>query len=349
MKNSLASYLLGLAGFTCVILATAGTAHAQHPVELRVSVEAEPSGTFLYSYELKVIADGFPSGIAWMVFADTPPGEIRALESPSLVGPAPGPWTSLVSSTGEHNGPVFHPVQFTEWNPTGIGDSLNWQIRANNANCNMQWSNIKGPAPQANFEQVVQNQDLDGDGICDIVDNCILDVNADQADSDGDGVGDSCDDVNNADIDGDGVDNGDDNCPVDANADQADADSDGTGDVCDDADNNDVDGDGVDNGDDNCPVDANADQADEDSDGFGDVCDSTDGDDVDADGVDNGDDNCPLDANADQADSDGDGFGDVCDSVDNSGSGGCSTSSGASPLALLLIALVALRRRREEA
>jgi len=50
--------------------------------------------------------------------------------------------------------------------------------------------------------------DTDGDGIIDADDNCPGTSNADQADFDGDGIGDACD----ADIDGDGVSNGSDDC-----------------------------------------------------------------------------------------------------------------------------------------
>ena len=53
-------------------------------------------------------------------------------------------------------------------------------------------------------------------------------LNPDQADADGDGIGDACSD----DDDGDGVPDGEDNCPTVANPDQADTDSDGIGDVC---------------------------------------------------------------------------------------------------------------------
>jgi hypothetical protein len=72
--------------------------------------------------------------------------------------------------------------------------------------------------------------DTDGDGAADDVDNCPEVANADQADADGDGVGDACD---LPDDDGDGASNGEDNCPEVANADQADSDGDGVGDACD--------------------------------------------------------------------------------------------------------------------
>jgi len=72
--------------------------------------------------------------------------------------------------------------------------------------------------------------DTDGDGVCDPVDNCPTVANADQADADGDGLGDACDN----DSDNDTIPDADDNCPTTPNTDQADADGDGIGDVCDD-------------------------------------------------------------------------------------------------------------------
>ena len=76
---------------------------------------------------------------------------------------------------------------------------------------------------------LVANVDTDGDQVLDDLDNCADDANADQADSDDDGIGDACD----PDIDGDGVDNDADNCPLVANPDQTDADGDGFGAECD--------------------------------------------------------------------------------------------------------------------
>jgi len=108
--------------------------------------------------------------------------------------------------------------------------------------------------PSVNMEGVViddlvvegfqDDDDDDNDGILDVDDNCPLIGNADQADTDGDGLGDACD----PDDDNDGILDADDNCPTTANADQADADVDGIGDVCDD----DADNDGVPNGNDLC-------------------------------------------------------------------------------------------------
>jgi hypothetical protein len=78
--------------------------------------------------------------------------------------------------------------------------------------------------------------DLDNDGVCDPVDNCVSIVNPGQANADGDALGDACDtcpnDPNN-DVDGDTVCGDVDNCPDDVNLDQADTDGDGEGDVCD--------------------------------------------------------------------------------------------------------------------
>ncbi len=111
--------------------------------------------------------------------------------------------------------------------------------------------------------------DSDGDGIVNGEDNCVLDANPDQLDSDGDGIGDACTLV--FDFDGDGVPNESDNCVLDVNPAQLDTDGDGIGDACE----WDLDNDGIIDDYDNCVFDANPDQLDWNGDGLGDACDTT--------------------------------------------------------------------------
>ena len=165
-------------------------------------------------------------------------------------------------------------------------------------------------------------EDTDGDGVADTSDNCPGVSNSEQANVDGDLLGDACDTVDNRDGDADGISDANDNCPDAANADQDDADGDDIGDDCDSQDNGDVDGDGVQNHVDNCVDTANTDQADGNGDGIGDACDG------DGDRVANTRDNCPAAANADQADVDGDGAGDACDTYDDRDSDGDSVKNG---------------------
>ncbi len=146
---------------------------------------------------------------------------------------------------------------------------------------------------------VIEQDDQDEDGVTDGRDDCPTVFNPSQ-----EGAENNCPDT-----DADGVIDQDDNCPSDSNPAQTDTDGDGLGDACDETPTGDADGDGVDDAVDNCPADANDDQVDTDGDGLGDACDETPTGDADGDGVDDADDNCVSEANGDQVDTDGDGRG----------------------------------------
>lgn len=157
--------------------------------------------------------------------------------------------------------------------------------------------------------------DVDLDGVANAADNCPLDANVAQVDTDSDDIGDACDGVNDIDVDEDGILNASDTCPFQYDAGLPDDDSDGLAAACDPDDNSsntDEDADTILNANDNCPFVANLAQTDTDGDGIGDVCDATDSADADGDGVINGTDNCALVSNPDQEDTDADGIGDAC-------------------------------------
>jgi len=167
------------------------------------------------------------------------------------------------------------------------------------------WDRVCGQLVNADCQTPIGAQ-MDGRCVCvggggggdrhgDACDNCPRVNNEDQADVDGDGIGDACEDQ-----DGDEVPDPGDNCPAVANPDQRDCDRDGRGDLCDD--DPDEDADGAPDPCDVCPVVADPQQRDRDGDKVGDLCD-----------------NCRQVSNRAQADADGDGIGDACDDGDGDG------------------------------
>jgi len=164
--------------------------------------------------------------------------------------------------------------------------------------------------------------DTDGDGTNDDLDNCPIVPNTNQADADGDDIGDACDSC--TDSDGDGFGNPGfpentctvDNCPIIDNPLQGDEDSDSIGDVCDPC--TDTDGDGCGNPGfsantctmDNCPAVQNGPNGGTCTSGtIGDPC-TIPGDNISECGTDGF---CSMN----QEDADGDCIGDVCDPAPN--------------------------------
>src|SRR5215204_5434231 len=86
-------------------------------------------------------------------------------------------------------------------------------------------------SPGSSDERTLLALDADGDYIPDAFDNCPDVQNPDQADADGDGIGDACPVF--VDTDGDGIPDTSDNCPNVSTVDQTDSDGDGLGNVCD--------------------------------------------------------------------------------------------------------------------
>ncbi len=215
-------------------------------------------------------------------------------------------------------GNVFAPYYCNNPGPTSV-DMVDWDsdsIVESCDNCPLQYN----PGQEdSNMDHVGDACDPDEDAIVTRKDNCPEVYNPGQEDANLDGLGDACcvgPEDGGTDADNDGVGDTCDNCLGSPNAAQADWDHDGVGDGCD-----------------NCLYMANPTQADLDGDSFGDACDvcgpeiADIGGDADYDGVPKKCDNCP-DVRNNQIDADGDGHGDACDNCPGIANGGQADADG---------------------
>jgi len=120
--------------------------------------------------------------------------------------PLSDPWLYETSLTVEDE-------SLTQWLDE-ISSSFYWRIVAQDP--------YGGNETTSQVRRIIVVTDSDGDGVADISDNCPLIANLDQANNDGDGQGDICDD----DDDNDGILDSNDNCPFE-NSSGFDADNEG--------------------------------------------------------------------------------------------------------------------------
>lgn len=132
----------------------------------------------------------------------------------------------------------LHNLGAAPWNAAFSMQAPNWILTGRDTDAllnTVSWTKTAAATPgalnvgQASGALRLARVDSDGDGLLDDEDNCPSTANSAQADIDGDGIGDTCDD----DMDGDDIPNALDNCPTEPNPRQEDSDGDGIGDVCD--------------------------------------------------------------------------------------------------------------------
>ncbi len=210
-------------------------------------------------------------------------------------------FAAMLETSPDPDRPMLVPCQVLEaWDDVGVyGGGL--------------WNDVLTPLCELDMYE-----DPDDDFIPSSEDNCFGMSNADQKDSDSDGLGDACDD----DIDNDGYSNYYDNCPFVPNL-QQDADHDGVGDACDPdyvfvppgpEETPDLDGDGIEEGD-NCPFLANGDQKNSDGDSLGDACDPCPGLTLEPSGYTSGIPELDVPPQPIFEDTDGDGVPNACDEM----------------------------------
>lgn len=129
-----------------------------------------------------------------------------------------------LSSFMEYETGMFHTNPWTVTSPNSNNCTMTLCVQSGG----QYYTDVSGSFAVVGPPQV----DTDNDGVPDDQDNCPDTPNSDQADSDGDGIGDVCDPQLPIDSDGDGIPDVEDNCPVTLNPYQEDSDNNGIGDAC---------------------------------------------------------------------------------------------------------------------
>jgi hypothetical protein len=129
-----------------------------------IRMEYTVSGTGPYTYQFWLILDNNDNswqsgqGWGWLIFGDIANNQASPLTNYSHTSGWPvGPWTSLTTSGGGHNGPTFYPVSNTWWIPTQMNETLTWtgSSSANLGQGQMLWSTLQrtgNGTVLANFE-----------------------------------------------------------------------------------------------------------------------------------------------------------------------------------------------------
>ena len=197
------------------------------------AVEAEMCGQCEVTYntvpgqESHPVLAGLPA--SFTIFADGHDASEKLANDPSTVV------LMRVQSSNPDvvGGPAVLASQF------GSGKVVNFSFAPNYADFQVDRHSLEDPKVQQLYINAVRwlsgsagiagggTLDIDADAILDGTDNCVIQENTDQLDTDTDGMGDVCD----PDADGDSVLNDDDNCWL-YNPDQADLNQNGLGDVC---------------------------------------------------------------------------------------------------------------------
>jgi len=140
-----------------------------------------------------VNGDGYPD-----IISGNYEGQIKLLRQlPPVDSDSDGISDYVDNSPGNPNNPRI------DMNADG---SINYRDQLDNDNDTV----LGNPEDQSSWQRLgdPNDPDDDNDGIADNIDNCAFVANADQADRDGDGIGDACDPLDNRDTDGDGVPDG---------------------------------------------------------------------------------------------------------------------------------------------